>query len=282
MAYVKLHQELFESTIWQEDVVTRLAWITLLLMANKEGEVYASVPGVAARIGVTIKEAEQALEKFLSPDPYSRTQDDEGRRIEVIDGGWSLLNYEKYRNKASLSDVREQARLRQQRFRDKAKRNAKPVTSNANSVTNNARITLDPYKAEAEAESKEYRADRAEKDSTLSKNPPKVPRKKSIQYSDDFTTWWKAYPGNGSKLKAFEAWKKLEGAPDFPSPAELIAILKAQISNKAECAKTGVFHPEFKNAEGYLKDRRWEDKLIVANPTPPRPPRARPENPTWD
>jgi hypothetical protein len=33
----------------------------------------------------------------MSPDPDSRTPEHEGRRIEVIDGGWRLLNHEKYR-----------------------------------------------------------------------------------------------------------------------------------------------------------------------------------------
>lgn len=35
--------------------------------------------------------------KFLSPDKWSRTTDNEGRRIEPIDGGWRLLNHAKYR-----------------------------------------------------------------------------------------------------------------------------------------------------------------------------------------
>jgi hypothetical protein len=38
-----------------------------------------------------------AITTFLSPDPDSRTPEHEGRRIEVIDGGWRLLNHEKYR-----------------------------------------------------------------------------------------------------------------------------------------------------------------------------------------
>ena len=144
MSYVKLHQELFESTIWQESAIVRLAWITILLMANKEGEVMASIPGLANRVGCSVSEAEEAINKFLGPDKYSRTQDDEGRRLEVIEGGWAVLNHEKYRNKGSITDGKEQNRIRQQRFRDKQKRNAK-------SVTNNTHITDSPYIAEAEA-----------------------------------------------------------------------------------------------------------------------------------
>ena len=145
MSYVKLHQELFESTIWQESTVIRLAWITILLMANKDGEVTTSIPGLANRIGCSIPEAEEAIHKFLSPDKYSRTQQDEGRRLEIIEGGWVVLNHGKYRNKGSRSDAKEQNRIRQQRYRDKQQRNGE-------SVTNNAPVTDHMYIADADAD----------------------------------------------------------------------------------------------------------------------------------
>jgi hypothetical protein len=67
-------------------------------MADKDtGIVEASIPGLANRAGVTIEETEAALKSFLSPDPYSRTKDYEGRRIKEVDGGWLLLTYNKHR-----------------------------------------------------------------------------------------------------------------------------------------------------------------------------------------
>ena len=97
MAFTKLFSSITESTVWCEDAPTRIVWITMLAMADKKGRVWASIPGLASRAKVTIPEVEYALTKFLSPDKYSRTQDHEGRRIEVIDGGWALLNHAKYR-----------------------------------------------------------------------------------------------------------------------------------------------------------------------------------------
>ena len=70
----------------------------MLAMADRKGRVWASVPGLANRARVSLKEAEAAIKKFLSPDKYSRTSDYDGRRIEIIDGGWRLLNHEKYRS----------------------------------------------------------------------------------------------------------------------------------------------------------------------------------------
>ena len=127
MSYTKLFNSIITSTIWAEDDKTRILWITMLALSDKNGEVQSSIPGLARLAGVSVSECEDALTKFLSPDPYSRTPDDEGRRIETIPGGWALLNHGKYREMASREEQKESAAERQRRHRDKQKRNA-PVT----------------------------------------------------------------------------------------------------------------------------------------------------------
>ena len=82
----------------------------MLAMADRKGRVWASLPGLANRARVSLEEAEAAIHKFMSPDKYSRTSDFEGRRIEVIDGGWRLLNHEKYRSIRDEEVVRESKR----------------------------------------------------------------------------------------------------------------------------------------------------------------------------
>jgi hypothetical protein len=97
-------------------------------MRDKGGVVEASVPGLAKLSGVSIEEAEVALTKFLSPDPYSSSPEHEGRRIERVDGGWRILNHYKYQEKMSQDDIRERDRIRQQHYRDHKKCHAKSVT----------------------------------------------------------------------------------------------------------------------------------------------------------
>ena len=97
MTFTKLFSSITESTVWCESAPTKIVWITMLAMCDKRGRVWASIPGLASRAKVTIDETETALNCFLSPDKYSRTQEFEGRKIEVIDGGWSLINHGKYR-----------------------------------------------------------------------------------------------------------------------------------------------------------------------------------------
>jgi hypothetical protein len=139
MAYTKLFNSIITSTIWSEDDQTRIVWITMLAIADKNGEVQGSIPGLARIAGVPVEACRSAITKFLSPDVDSRTKDDEGRRIELIDGGWHLLNHSKYRDMASDADRAEKSAIRQARHREKMKRNASTcpqiVTHSNTSVT---------------------------------------------------------------------------------------------------------------------------------------------------
>jgi hypothetical protein len=98
MAYTKLASSIITSTIWSESHQTLRVWITMLALADRNGEVEGTIPGLAGIAKVTVAECEDALATFLSPDPYSRTKACEGRRIEIIEGGWSLINHAEYRN----------------------------------------------------------------------------------------------------------------------------------------------------------------------------------------
>ena len=99
----------------------------MLAMANKDGVVEATIPGLADRARIPLKDCEVALERFQQPDKYSWSKEKEGRRVEVTEGGWFLINHEKYRNLLSAEDRREKTRIRVQRWRDK---NVTHVTSN--------------------------------------------------------------------------------------------------------------------------------------------------------
>ena len=97
VAFTKLFGSITTSTIWSESNETRIVWITLLSMADRHGRVWASIPGLARIAAVPVEAAREAISRFLGPDPDSRTKDNDGRRIEEIDGGWRLINYLKYR-----------------------------------------------------------------------------------------------------------------------------------------------------------------------------------------
>jgi len=106
MHYVKVTGAFLDSTIWSEPMPTKVTWMAMMLLADWDGNVRMPIPGLAKRAGVSLKECEEALEVFLSPDPYSTTPDKEGRRIEKIEGGWHLINHAKYKEMCSTEKRR--------------------------------------------------------------------------------------------------------------------------------------------------------------------------------
>ena len=152
-SFTKLFSSITESTVWCESHATRIVWITMLAMADRKGRVSASVPGLANRARVTLEECEHALSRFMEPDRYSRTPDNDGRRIEKIDGGWVLLNYAKYREMRDHD-----ARVEYQREWDRTHRSKSP--ENPTDSDKSDQIRPLPTKAEAE-ESKEAAASAA-------------------------------------------------------------------------------------------------------------------------
>lgn len=116
--YVKVYESILQSTIWLEAPETKIVWITMLTLKDKDGVVYASIPGLANTSGVSLQACEAAINRFLSPDPYSRTKDFEGRRIREVDGGWFLINHAKYRDLRTQKNINDAERKRKSREKD--------------------------------------------------------------------------------------------------------------------------------------------------------------------
>lgn len=119
--YTKLFSSILASTIWRAPDKTRIVWITMLAMADKDGIVDGSVPGLADMARVNLKDCAQAIQELSDPDEYSRTTDFEGRRIQKVDGGWQILNHAKYRHKMSADERREYNRQKQAEWRERKK-----------------------------------------------------------------------------------------------------------------------------------------------------------------
>lgn len=137
VGFSKLFADIIHSTVWREPMHVKVVWITMLAMSDRHGQVLASIPGLADSAKVSMDECLEALQVFLSPDEYSRTKDYEGRRIAEIDGGWLLLNYEKFRERRDDEEQRIQTRERVRRFREKAKAVSNVVTENVTETQSN-------------------------------------------------------------------------------------------------------------------------------------------------
>ena len=152
MPFVKLDCGLLDSTLWM-DRPARDVFLTALLMAEPYeiteptpeleirrvnetsfvvppgwyGFVRAAGVGILRRAGVDDQEEGlAALERLASPEGDSRSPDFEGRRLVRIDGGFIVLNHEKYRRRDYT------AAARQKRYRE---RHRNGVTASRNAVT---------------------------------------------------------------------------------------------------------------------------------------------------
>ena len=204
MGFTKLFSSIVMSSIWSEDDKTRIIWITMIAICDAQGHVEASVPGLAYTARVSLEDCERALGILSSPDPYSRTKEAEGRRIEDIDGGWRIINYAKYRERGQGKDGSRAAYYRQYRSQQKSGCAQPP------SVARNT---------EAEAEEEEEAEKSLTLDSASAESSPKQSspaRTYRITYDrdrnafdgiteSDWQTWREAYPGVDVKPEAKRA-----------------------------------------------------------------------------
>lgn len=202
MAFTKLDSGITDSTIWQAPDATRIVWITMLAMADKNGYIGASMPGLAGRARVSLEACIAAVATFMAPDEWSRTQDFEGRRIAEAEGGWVLLNHAKYRAAEDAEKRRERSRIAMAKLRER-RRAALTVNQSSQSDT---RLPQADTEADTEAE--------ATKTALADKSAD----------SADFDSFYAAYPRKMKPADARKAWKQT--AKDRPPLPEVMAGLE--------------------------------------------------------
>lgn len=278
MAFIKLHSSILDSSVWLEDDKTRIVWFTLMAMADRDGVVEASVPGLAHRARVPRRACERAIEIFMSPDVDSRTPDQDGRRIEKVPGGWRLINYDPYREKGSADETRTKAAERQQRWRDRNARVTGVTLRNGAETPGDGNNPIGEGEEEAERD-----PDSVPRSATLGSPPdpapmrcetranvapPFAPPRRLAQVgavSLLFLGCYERYPNTFRKLQAAQTWQEL--AETYPGGEAALAaaigktfdagLLKRRPYNGDHC-------PKF---ETLLAERLWEE-------APPKEPEA--------
>ncbi len=208
--FTKLFSSIIHSTIWREDMHVKVLWVTMLAMANKDGRVLASLPGLADAARISIDQCKDALSRLLAPDEFSRTKDFEGRRIEEVDGGWALLNYTKYREMRDSDERRIQVREAVRRHREK-----KSGVIKGNQCK--------PRKAQAEAEAENVLTPFVRSEGPASQESPASSPRKPLQ--QDLLS---------SRLDVdalFERWKKVHGHPEAKLTEKRAKAIKARLKD---------------------------------------------------
>jgi len=135
----------------EEELEIRYVWFCLLALADREGFVDMTMPAISRRINIHESVVKQAIEKFLLPDPSSRTPTEDGRRLEAIreSFGWRIINYLYYRDLRNEESRREYMK---EYMRTKRSVNKKVNAANKNVNSKHSKLLLAKAEAEAEAE----------------------------------------------------------------------------------------------------------------------------------
>jgi hypothetical protein len=110
--YGKLFQSMYDGTLTSKGPWQALVTFQQLIgLADRRGMVDMTMDSISRRTTIPLDIIKVGIEALSQPDPDSRSQVEEGRRIILIDAvrtwGWRLVNYEYYRNLRLAEDRRE-------------------------------------------------------------------------------------------------------------------------------------------------------------------------------
>lgn len=126
--YTPVFDTVFNGTLcgkWPELPV----WLTLLPLADWQGHIDMTPEAIAARTGWPLNLLLQGIEILCQPDPRSRSKEEDGRRLILIDPerqwGWRVVNIQKYRERSRdqnrVADGRHAEKMRKWRENKKGK-----------------------------------------------------------------------------------------------------------------------------------------------------------------
>jgi len=160
--YNKIFAKILDSSIWLEDVNTRIVWVTFLAAMDQDGYAhFSAIANLANRARVPTKDAEKAVKTLSEPDPDSADPEHDGRRIERVPGGFLILNAEKYRGIVTRIVQREQTK----------KRVAKHRANKCNATVTHSNDSVTPSEANTKAEANTKDQERSQNSKRVSTVP---------------------------------------------------------------------------------------------------------------
>lgn len=254
MEFVKIYSSITRSTIWDESPETCKLWVTMLAVADRDGYVGASLPGLAREARLTIDQAQECLARLESPDAYSRSKEQDGRRVEKTDGGWLIINFRKYLEKRSPEDRREADRQRKRAAR--AASDLSAVSDLSASVRSVRPCPESPLGEERRVEEKE------KQQLTLEKEPEK-PKKASKEKPPPVITETHKRLGAAWEREQRETWGISAGA--VLTVRKHREALDAAAHDRTEEEAEEVVRAYVRLPDPFLRQRGHPLSLLAAN-----------------
>lgn len=215
-------------------------WFELIDLAGKVNNngfyfndelAYTTYEEIAIMIDRTEKEVELCINWFI-----------ENGMMEKVNSHLLLSNFTKYQNTEGLEKIREQNRIRQQRYREKQKEVLKLANNNVSNVTNTLRNEIPLI------------------DNNISYSDSNISNSLSIKdnnIEELFNKFWKEYPRKVGKDKCLNWFKRRKVTNEFVE--DLIIAINKQKKSKQWQNKQYIPHPYT-----WLNRGGWNDELDYA------------------
>jgi hypothetical protein len=120
--YAKVFSQILDSSI-AVDYEQRHLFMDLLVLADREGVVDMTTEAISRRLNVPEPLVRSNMLKLMEPDPESRSDERDGRRLVLLDDhrewGWQIVNYAFYRDMKDADALRTANRERKRRQRER-------------------------------------------------------------------------------------------------------------------------------------------------------------------
>ena len=122
--YGKIFEQIYDGTL----VANWKALVTfqqMIVLCDADGTIDMTPQAISSRTGIPLEIIGEGISYLEQEDPYSRSPDENGKRITRLDEhrpwGWSIVNHGKYKSLQDADTIRHQNKIRKQRQRERSR-----------------------------------------------------------------------------------------------------------------------------------------------------------------
>ena len=255
----KFYESTFTGSMMGKGPGVFAVWAYIIAHTKPDSYVEINPKLIAILIGMDVNDVVNIINSFCTPDVYSRSKAESGRRLikkgEFI---YKVVNYNAYRNFRNDEERKVYMREYMKKYRNKNKHledvnpcktvlltNVNPVSQSrsrsrrikrSSSFCNDGSLFPSPLKA---------------KNLLKGKTPLK---EKTLPLDEGFQRFWSAYPRKVSKSCCKKAWQRINPCPALTEI--ILSAVEAHKETKQWQDKQYIPYPST-----WLNQKRWEDEL---------------------
>ena len=250
--YARVFCEILDSSIAEDWQARHVFEDFLKLVDPNNGIVDMTREALARRTNIPLDVLNRAIFILESPDPKSRNQDHEGRRLLRLNGhrdwGWVIANFEEYEKIRTRADATERKRASREKGLPPT-----PSKENTNTYSDTDTEQCDSV--------------------TCGHDVSHAVTEKRDIVRKEFDEFWAAYPKKKDKEEAYKAFIRKSKDKEWPGISTLLEAIKKQIFSQ-EWTRGFIPYPST-----WINGKRWTDEVTEAPQTSPKPPQASPQKP---